>query len=195
MPMSLGFQAPASHLLFDPGAVARGRDPQLDDAGRGEHSHAQRRHELPHVEIEAVGLEAQHLRQLLHEPAKHSAGSRNWHPHYAGTCPPATSSRKPSLTSPSLPGYYTLRIQYIILWPHWPLKRLCCPPLTSSDYVTSHLTQGYDTAHRTRPGQVDRLQRALLGTQPTWCWPGSRLPLLEERSKCTFLVSKGRRPS
>ena len=92
-PQIPGVSGPRSHLLPDPGAVAWGRDPKLDDAGCGEHSHAQRRHELPHVEIEAVGLEAQHLRQLLHEPARSSRQSRSWHPHCTCPIPPDSSSK------------------------------------------------------------------------------------------------------
>lgn len=59
-----------AHLLSDPGAIARGADSQLDDAGGHENGHADGRDVLPGVVVELIGSETQHFCQFLHEPAK-----------------------------------------------------------------------------------------------------------------------------
>lgn len=145
MPASWGFRAPTSHLLLDPGAVARGRNPQLDDAGRGEHSHAQWRHELPHVEIEAVGPEAQHLCQLLHEPARHRGGPRSCPSHCSCIITPSRLLQEAS-THHSLPPRL-FRASYSI---HYSVARLisekallCSPNFLLLCHIT--LIWGYDT--------------------------------------------------
>lgn len=66
-----------SHLFLYPGTVTGRRHDQLDEAAAQEHQQQDGGDELPHVVVEAVRREAQHVLQVFKEPGGR-AGSDVW---------------------------------------------------------------------------------------------------------------------
>ena len=66
-----------THLFLYPGTVAGRRHGQLDEAGAQEHQQQDGRDVLPHVVIEAVRREAQHVLQVFKEPER-AAAAKQW---------------------------------------------------------------------------------------------------------------------
>lgn len=63
-----------THLFLYPGTVAGRRHDQLDEAAAEEDQQQDGCDELPHVVVEAVRGEAQHVLQVFKEPVRAVAG-------------------------------------------------------------------------------------------------------------------------